>query len=99
MVVHLKGVEYEKENITFNIKNKWFGLIALGKKKIEYREIKNYWTERLTLRLAPTYGLVKRFDEVHFRNGYSKDVMKMIFEFKGVRRGEESYEILLGRVL
>ncbi len=46
------------------LKKKWFDLIASGEKKQEYRENKPYWQSRL-------HG--KTFDEVHFRNGYSKD--------------------------
>lgn len=42
---------------------KWFDLIAAGKKKIEYREIKPYWIKRLS----------KDYDEIHFKNGYNKD--------------------------
>jgi len=74
---------------------KWFDEILSGKKKIEYREIKPYWTKRL----FNEDGTPKEYDVISFRNGYIKDARKMIVEFKGVRRGEESYEIMLGRVL
>lgn len=46
------------------LKRKWFDLIASGKKTVEYREFKEYWKNRL-------YGA--KFDEVHFRNGYSPE--------------------------
>lgn len=47
------------------IKRKWFNMIKSGEKKEEYREIKPYWTKRLTKNL-PMWetGFVK------FRNGY-----------------------------
>lgn len=53
-----------KKILHLTIKRKWFDLIAQGKKTVEFREIKPYWTKRLR---------GKEFDEVHFRNGYRKD--------------------------
>ena len=44
---------------------KWFDLIQSGKKKVEYREIKPYWTRRL----LDSEGNVKKFDVIEFRNG------------------------------
>jgi len=73
---------------------KWFDEILTGKKKIEYREIKPYWTTRL----FDEKGNPKHYDLILFRNGYNKDSRKMIVEFKGIRTGEE-YEILLGKLI
>lgn len=55
------------------LKKKWFDLIASKKKVTEYREYKPYWERRL---------LNKKFDEIHFRNGYSKNApfMKVVWE-------------------
>lgn len=75
------------------LKRKWFDLIAAGKKKVEYREMKPYWNKRLS----------REYDEIHFRNGYSKDCPFMRIEYKG--KGEEMFEgkrcyaIKLGRIL
>ena len=86
------------------LKKKWFDQILAKTKKIEYREIKPYWTKRL----FDSAGKPKKFDIIEFRNGYSKDARKMRVEFKGVnvgvlkedvgefKKGERVYEVLLG---
>lgn len=73
----------------------WFDQILAGTKKIEYREIKPYWTTRL----FNENGEPKKFDIIEFRNGYSKDCRRMRVKFKGLRVGEKNYEILLGDIL
>ena len=84
------------KTLHLTLKKKWFDLILEGKKKIEYREIKPYWTKRL----FDSSGKPKRFDIIEFRNGYSRGARKMRVEWKGVRvneaRGE--YEIGLRKV-
>ena len=52
------------------LKKKWFWLIAGGIKKHEFRECKPYWEKRL---LHGADGTPNAYDEIHFRNGYSKD--------------------------
>lgn len=90
------------------LKKKWFDLIALGHKKIEYREVKPYWKTRLMKN-----GHFRNYDVIHFRNGYAKDAPTMVVEFKGVavvnrmihkpKNGEEllddTFAIKLGKVL
>jgi hypothetical protein len=39
----------DDKTLHLNLKKKWFDLIAAGKKKEEYREIKHYWCKRLLL--------------------------------------------------
>ena len=73
---------------------KWFDEILNGTKKIEYRDIKPYWTKRLF-----DNGKPKKFDEILFRNGYSKNSPKMRAEFLGIRIENGKYNILLGKVL
>ena len=73
-----------------NLMKKWFDEILSGKKKVEYREIKPYWTKRL----FDSDGKPKKFDFIVFKNGYSKDARVMKVEFKGLKVGKE-YEILL----
>ncbi len=68
---------------------KWFDEVLQGKKKIEFREIKPYWTKRLDGR---------QYDYVIFKNGYSKEAPMMKVECLGIRK-KERYEILLGRIL
>lgn len=52
------------------IKKKWLDMIASGKKKEEYREIKPYYDSRL-----PWYFEYSKSveNEVVFRNGYSRN--------------------------
>ncbi len=68
----------------------WFDEIASGLKKIEFREIKPYWTKRLER---------KTFDEIHFRNGYSKSRPFMRVEWQGMTKGNTFYQIHLGKIL
>jgi len=64
------------------LKKQWFDLIASGSKTIEYREFKNYWVSRL---MTSDGRLRNDFDEVHFRNGYSKGSPFMRVEFSAIR--------------
>ena len=88
---------------------KWFDLILAGKKRVEYREIKPYWTKRL----LDENGKPKKFDIIYFKNGYSKGCRKMGVEWKGMDvvkgkkkgdngeelEGKRWYGILLGKVV
>lgn len=86
------------------LKKKWFDLIKSGEKKIEYREIKPYWTKRL----FDEKGNSIKYDFIFFRNGYAKNCPKMKVEFKGVnevvlsedieswKKGMKVYGIKLG---
>ncbi|MBR9683567.1 ASCH domain-containing protein [Candidatus Woesearchaeota archaeon] len=79
-----------KRILHLTLLKKWFDLIASGKKKVEYREIKPYWTKRL---------LEKEFDEIYFKNGYSKNAPFMRVEWKNMRKEKNKYAISLGKVL
>lgn len=87
-----------KKILYLTIKKKWFDQIMRGQKKSEYRICKSYWNKRI-------FG--KTFDEVYFRNGYSKDSPFMRVECKGIDLGigpihlnsEMCFIIRLGRVL
>ncbi len=64
------------------IKKQWFDMIRKGQKKVEYREIKDYWSQRFT-----RIGLLDAFYRdkkiiykpcggkvlVRFKNGYGND--------------------------
>ena len=73
---------------------KWFKQILAGTKKIEYREIKPYWTKRL----FDINGNGVKYDYIIFKNGYNKDCPVMKVEFLGIKKNKE-YEILLGKIL
>ncbi len=79
-----------KEILHLTLKKKWFDLIKSGEKKIEYREAKYYWWKRL-------YG--RKFDEVHFRNGYSLDSPFMRVQCLDIIRVGDMFEIRLGNIL
>ena len=49
--------------LTLPIKKKWFDMIKTGEKKEEYREIKPYWTKRLSNNLP---AIIRTdFDVIH----------------------------------
>lgn len=73
---------------------KWFDEILAGTKKIEYRDIKPYWTKRL----LDENNKPKKYDIIYFKNGYSKDCRKMKVQFKGIKI-RKRYEISLGDVI
>ena len=68
---------------------KWFDKIKAKEKTIEYRDIKPYWTKRLE---------GKEFDEVWFKNGYSKTSPFMRVKLKKIVK-KEKYELHLGKIL
>ena len=66
-----------------------FDRILSGVKRIEYRYKTYYWKTSLEN---------KKFDKIHFRNGYQKDARQMIVEHKGMDITNQ-YEIKLGKIL
>lgn len=82
-----------KKILHLTLIKQWFDKIASGEKTEEYRDYKEYWIKRLS----------KDFDEIHFRNGYSKDCPFMRVEYKGKRltqrHGKTVFALKLGRVL
>ena len=101
--------------LRLTLKKKWYDMILSGEKKEEYREVKRYWIQRLCNEVdyeigGAWEGVFKKFNQVEFKNGYSKDAPTMVVEFKGLRIGEakpewsdnwqgEVFAILLGAVL
>ena len=83
------------------LKKIWFDMILAGVKIEEYREIKPYWRKRL---------LGKKFDAIHFCNGYGKDAPCFTIKLTGVYRGfgivewgapagKEVFILQLGKIL
>lgn len=62
------------------LKKEYFDAIARGEKKVEYRNYNIYWKKRL----MEKHIYYRRFDEVWFRNGYSKNSPFMRVEWKGI---------------
>lgn len=69
---------------------KWFDEILNKTKKIEYRDKTLYWEKRL-----PN----KKYDLIHFVNGYGKNRPWMDVEFKYLTENKYEYEIHLGEIL
>ncbi len=88
-----------KRVLSMTLHRKWFDAIAKGKKKKEYRDSKDYWLKRF---FDPEGRLIK-YDEVHFKNGYSPEAPFMRVEWLGMKKitveGSEVCAIQLGNVL
>lgn len=68
----------EKRILHLVLKKRWFLALDRGKKKEEYREIKDYWEKRLDN---------KKYDIVIFYLGYRKDRPRMCFHIKSIKKG------------
>jgi len=79
-----------KKILHLTLIRKPFDMIINGEKIEEYRERKDYWKTRLENR---------EYDEIYFKNGYSKDAPFMRIEYEGLRIEENRYVILLGKIL
>lgn len=77
----------------------WYNQILAGLKKEEYREIKPYWTNRLS----------KEYDVIIFTNGYRPNSRQMKIEYLGyeikdilhpiTNQKETVYALKLGNIL
>ena len=76
--------------LNLTLYRRWFNQIAAGIKRIEYREIKPYWTQRIEN---------KQYSEIHFRNGYGKHRPFMRVEYLGYTIHGKYYCLMLGDVL
>ena len=79
--------------ITTTIKREWLREIVAGRKRIEYRELKPYWTERLSSVSAPF--------ELRLINGMSENAPEVTVLVRKVRKNSRArhYELHLGRIL
>jgi len=71
------------------IKYKWFKEIADGTKIYEFRKRKPYWTKRLFYNGT----VVKEFDEIYIRNGYTLDRPVMRLKWHGLISNDYYYAI------
>ena len=69
------------KTLTLSLKKQWFDMIKSGIKKEEYREIKPFYTVRLTIQASDDYDLIlsgeisatfQYFDRLVFTLGYPK---------------------------
>ncbi len=84
------------KTLTLTIAEPWFSMIRDGKKKEEYRDIKPYYVERLTIQDSDDYDLIlnggmsatfKYFDLLVLRNGYRADSPKITLKNPKIRVG------------
>ena len=64
--------------LRLTLKRKWFGMIASGEKREEYREPGKWIMSRL---------VGKEYDAVEFANGYGRNVPRVTCRFLGWTRG------------
>lgn len=76
--------------ITTRIKRQFLAEIVAGVKKIEYREIKPYWTRRL-------WGILVPF-ELRLINGMNKRAPEVTVLITQITMGKE-YELWIGGIL
>lgn len=81
------------------LKRRWFDLILSGEKTEEYRELKEYWVNRLIDphqsedgNFEPHFVNFKHFDLIRFTNGYAKDAPTFDIECKGISIGTGKHE-------
>lgn len=81
------------DRITTTIKRTWLREIAAGWKKVEYREIKPYWTRRLSGVRAPFL--------LRLINGMQPKAPEVTVVVRRVRRNSKSHscELVLGRIV
>lgn len=82
-------MEKKEKKLHLTLIKKWYDLIESGEKKEEYREIKEYWINRLTT-FNESENLdyeFKKFSSVIFKNGYQKNAPMMEFEILEITEG------------
>jgi hypothetical protein len=83
--VRITQVEYER--ITTTIKREWLSRIIAGTKKIEYRQIKPYWTKRFRKVSVPF--------ELRLLNGMNPPVPEVTVLIHKVTKDRRAGEYLL----
>lgn len=85
------------------LKHTWYDMIASGEKKEEYREIKPYWTKRLTdynnihkwfkdiAERKFDISIPCRYSYLCFHRGYTSTTMTFIVKSIGVGKGKPEW--------
>ena len=90
-------IDREMKTLHLPLKAKWYEMIESGVKTEEYREIKPYWTERLTYVSAIDFegehlhSVVKHFTHVKFSYGYTKRTMTFEIESITIGKGKPEW--------
>lgn len=81
------------DTITTTIKRKWLREIAAGRKKIEYREIKPYWTQRFSRVRTPFL--------LRLINGMHPNAPEITVMVRRIRKNPRSgsFELTLGKLV
>lgn len=81
------------DKITTTIKREWLREIAARRKKIEYREIKPYWTRRFTRVEAPFL--------LRIINGMDARAPELTVVVRRIRKNTRTgyYELVLGKIV
>lgn len=96
-IVHANKKSKVKRVLYLTLKKKYFDKILSGEKKTEYREMKDYWNKRF----YDAQGNTKRYDIIHFSNGYHKNAPSMEVEWLGIKANlrKDRYGLKLGKIL
>jgi hypothetical protein len=81
------------DKITTTIKREWLRKIAAGRKTVEYREIKPYWTDRLLKVKVPFH--------LRLINGMQRKVPEVTVRIDRVRKNSRigEYELHIGKIV
>jgi hypothetical protein len=81
------------KTITTTIKRPWLAAIVAGEKKVEYREIKSYWTKRFSILDFPF--------RLRLINGMTEDAPEVTVLIDRIRTNRRSgeYELRIAKVL
>jgi hypothetical protein len=81
------------DKITTTIKRQWLREIAAGRKRVEYREIKPYWTRRLSRVNTPFL--------LRLINGMGPRTPEITVIVRRIRKNSRSghYELVLGKIV
>src|ERR1700680_4226255 len=86
------------KTITTTLKREWFALIVDGDKRIEYREIKPYWTTRLRAVTVP-FQLVLRNGMLPPVPVVTVRIDRVVPSPRRTMKRSGSYALHIGRVL
>lgn len=101
----------EKKVLILTVSKQWFDKIVSGEKNEEYREIKAYWIQRLTIgyfEVAMSVTLddilyvkasYRPFTHVLFINGYCKDSPRIEKEIESITIGKPKKGLCPGKWL
>ena len=84
---------HQMDKITTTIKREWLREIAAGRKRVEYREIRAYWTRRFSRVNTPFL--------LRLINGMGARTPELTVIVRRIRRNSRSgnYELALGKVV